>query len=203
MLEALANRWPALAARGAVAILFGILAIIWPGSTLLTLVLLFGIFALADGIVSGVLALGRQPTQPRWLLGIEAALGIILGLTALARPGLTLAAAMTVVGIWALVVGALRIGQAVALRKQISNEWLLAASGALTIVLGVLVLAQPAAAALAVAWLIGILAIAFGAMEIGLALRLRDMARNRAPQMRLWSMRAEEKAAEVRDKIER
>src|SRR5690606_1660489 len=107
------------------------------------------------------------------------------------------------IGAWAVVVGALRIGQAVALRKQINNEWLLVGSGALTIVLGALVLAQPAAASLALAWLIGILAIAFGAMETSLARRVRDLAHAPAPQRRLWSMRAEEAPSEVRDKIER
>ncbi len=203
MLDAIASRWPALAVRGAFAILFGILAIVWPGATILSLVLLFGVYAFAEGALSGVMAFAKQPPQPRWLLGLEAVIGLLVGVAAFTRPGLTAATLLTVIGIWAVVAGGLRIAQAVVLRKQLDNEWLLAASGALTIVVGLMVLTQPAAGALAIAWLIGVLAIAFGAAEIGLAMRLRSVSRTKAPGMRLWTMRAEERPEAARDRIER
>lgn len=203
MRDAMASRWPALAVRGAFAILFGVLAILWPGATVLSLVLLFGLYALADGILSGVIAFAKQPPQPRWLLGLEAVAGVLVGVAALTRPGLTAMTLLFVMGVWAVVAGGLRIVQAMALRKQLANEWLLAASGALTIVVGTLVLTQPAAGALAIAWLIGTLAIALGLMEISLAMRLRSHAHAPAPGTRLWTMRTEEHPEAVRDKIER
>lgn len=203
MRDAMASRWPALAVRGAFAILFGVLAILWPGATVLSLVLLFGLYALADGILSGVIAFAKQPPQPRWFLGLEAVAGVLVGVAALTRPGLTAMTLLFVMGVWAVVAGGLRIVQAMALRKQLANEWLLAASGALTIVVGTLVLTQPAAGALAIAWLIGTLAIALGLMEISLAMRLRSHAHAPAPGTRLWTMRTEEHPEAVRDKIER
>lgn len=196
MLDALASRWPALATRGGFAILFGILAIVWPGATVLSLVLLFGLYALAEGILSGVLAFAKQPPQPRWLLGIEAVLAVLVGITALTRPGLATVTMLLVVGAWLVVAGILRIVQAVSLRQQIQHEWLLGASGALLIVAGLIVLAQPAAGALALAWLIGILAIALGASEMTLAMRLRTVSKA-PPGTRLWSMRTEEERREV------
>lgn len=203
MRNAMASRWPALAVRGAFAILFGVLAIVWPGATVLSLVLLFGLYALAEGVLSGVLAFAKQPPQPRWLLGLEAVAGVLVGVAALTRPGLTAVTLLVVMGVWAVVVGGLRIVQAMVLRKQLTNEWRLAASGALTIVVGILVLTQPAAGALAIAWLIGGLAIALGVMEISLAMRLRSLAHAPEPSTRLYSMRAEEHPEAARDKIKR
>lgn len=202
MRNALASRWPLLAVRGAFAVLFGVLAILWPGATILTLVLLFGVYALADGLFSGGLAMAKQPPQPRWLLGIEAALGLVVAFLAFTRPGVTAVTMLMVAGLWALVLGGLRIAQAIALRKQLENEWSLVVSGALSIVVGLLVVTQPAAAALAFAWVIGILAIALGTAEISLATRLRNLPEGRQP--RLWAMRVEETPeAARRDKIER
>lgn len=204
MLAALASRWPALAVRGVVAMIFGVLAVIWPGATILTLVLLFGFYALAEGILSGILAIAKQPPQPRWLLGLEALLGLGVGAMAIFRPGVTALTMLTVLGVWALAAGAVRIGQAIALRKQIDNEWMLAASGALTIVMGLIVLARPGVGFLTVAWLVGLLAIAFGVAELSLAMRLRTMPTATAAGPRLWSMRAEEVPEEARrDRIER
>lgn len=205
MLSVLASRWPVLATRGILALLFGVAAVIWPGATVLTLVVLFGLYALAEGILCGILAFAKQPQQPRWLLGLEAVAGVVVGFYALTRPGITAVSMLAVLGIWALVAGALRIGQAIALRKQIDNEWMLAASGALTIVLGLIVLARPGAGLLAVAWLVGLVAIAFGAAELSLAWRLRSMPAATAAGPKLWSMRAGEVPEEAarRDRIER
>jgi uncharacterized membrane protein HdeD (DUF308 family) len=190
-----------LALRGTFAILFGILAIVWPGATILSLVLLFGIYALAEGILSGVMAFAKQPPQPRWLLGLEAVLGVFLGFAAITRPGITAVTMLVVMGVWAVAIGGVRIVQAIALRKQLDHEWLLAASGVLAIGVGILVLAQPAAGALAVAWLIGVLAIALGVSEISLAMRLRNLPSAREAGMRLWAMRTEEHPEVARDRV--
>lgn len=203
MLDALSSRWSTLALRGGLTILFGVLAIIWPGATALTLVLLFGTFAIADGILTGILAFSTQPPQPRWLLGLEAILGLLVGAMAVIRPGLTLMAVVSYLGIWAVIIGGLRIGQAISLRKGAGSEWLLVASGALAIVLGIVTIRLPVAGAMTLAWMIGLLAVAIGAAEIALAMRVRSLFKYKEAGSRLWSMRAEEQPVTTQDRIER
>lgn len=204
MLEALKHRSTMLGLRGACAMLFGLLTLVWPGATVLTLVVVFGAYVLAEGLITGVMAFSPQPPQSRWLLGFEALLGLVVGVVAVTRPGFTAATMVTYLGIWAVIVGGLRIVQAVMLRKEPGSAGLLVASGALTIGLGLVAISRPGAGALAVAWVIGVLAIAFGIAEVSLAFRLRQVSRQgttAAP--RTWSMRAEEQPEAVRDRMER
>jgi len=193
MLAVWAERWPVVALRGVFAVLFGIIALVWPGATVLSLVMLFGAFILAQGILSGILAFTRQPPQPRWLLALEAVIGVIAGVVCLTQLGLATLTLVYVLGTYAVIAGVARIFQAVSLRKEIDNEWMLGLSGVLTTLLGVLILARPGAGALAMAWTLGIFAIAFGVAEISLGMRLRSLAMQAVPAgPRVWSMRAEE-----------
>lgn len=176
MLAVLANRWHVLALRGVCAVLIGIAALLWPGATLLTLVMLFGAYALASGILSGVLAFTGQPPRPRWLLVIEAVVGVAAGVIALTQVGITTVSLVVVLGVFGVVAGISRLMQAITLRKEIEHEWLLGASGALTVLLGLLMLAWPVAGAFAIAWTLGFMAIVLGINEVALGLKLRSLA---------------------------
>jgi uncharacterized membrane protein HdeD (DUF308 family) len=178
MLETLTRHWRALAVRGGAAVLFGLMALIWPGITVLVLVLLFGAYALVDGVLALYAALaGRPGAEGRrgWLV-FEGVAGVLAGIGAVVWPGITALALLYLIAAWALVTGAAEIATAIRLRRDIEGEWLMALSGLLSIVFGVLAFVFPAAGALAVVWLIATYAIFFGGVVLVLAFRLRRRA---------------------------
>jgi uncharacterized membrane protein HdeD (DUF308 family) len=176
----LVGNWWAFVLRGIFAIIFGVLTFLWPGMALLTLVLLFGAYAIVDGvfnIVASFRATGAGQ-QRWWVLLLEGIVSIIAGLVAFFMPGLTALALLYLIAAWAVVTGALEIAAAIRLRRQIRGEWLLALAGVLSIVFGVLLFLFPGPGALAVVLWIGAYAIAFGVLLIVLGVRLRRWERS-------------------------
>jgi uncharacterized membrane protein HdeD (DUF308 family) len=178
MTESLMRSWWVLALRGAIAIMFGVLAIMWPNLTLLALVGLFAAYALLTGIVSVVGAMKNRKTDENWwwllILGL---VGIGAGIIAVIHPALTALVLVLLIGANALVTGVLDILAAIRLRKAIRGEWLLVLSGIASIVFGALVFLLPEAGALAIVWLVSFYAILVGALWLGLSLRLRARTR--------------------------
>src|SRR5262249_16143022 len=160
----LARNWGAIAIRGVAAILFGLLTFIVPGLTLTALVLLFGAYALVDGIFGIIAAIRRREGDRPWWTLIEGIVGVVAGPGPVARAGVSGVVLLYIIAAWAVVTGVLEIVAAVRLRRQITNEWWLALSGALSVVFGVLIMLAPAAGALAIALWIGAYAIVFGAL---------------------------------------
>jgi len=171
----LARNWWLVALRGVAGIIFGILAFVMPGITLATLILLFGIYALVDGVLDVIAAVrgGRRQEERWWALLIEGLVGIAAGIVALARPGLTAVVLLYLIAAWAIVTGVFELVAAFRLRHRITGELWLALSGVASIVFGVLIAMFPGAGALAVVLWIGAYAIVFGALLLGLAFRLR------------------------------
>lgn len=173
------TNWWTVALRGVLAILFGILAFLTPGIALISLVLLFGIYALIDGTLSTVAAIRLRHGEPRWWAMLLAGLaGITAGVIAFLYPGLTALTLVYVIGAWAIVVGAFQIVAAIRLRREISGEWLLALIGALCILFGMLMFAAPAAGALTLVFWIGAFAIIVGSLFLVLGFRMRRWARH-------------------------
>jgi uncharacterized membrane protein HdeD (DUF308 family) len=177
MIESLARNWWAVGIRGIAAIIFGVLAFVWPGITLIALALLFGAYALVDGVLSLVAAIRGVPgaASGRWMLLLEGVLGIAAGILAFIWPDLTALVLLLLIGAWAIVTGVLEIIAAIRLRREIEGEWVLALAGLASIVFGALVYINPSAGALAVVWLIGAYAIVFGIALLVLAWRLRGV----------------------------
>jgi uncharacterized membrane protein HdeD (DUF308 family) len=174
MLTQLTRNWWAVALRGVVAIIYGVLALVWPGLTLGILVLFFGAYMLMDGVFAIITAFSnRAGHNSWWVLLLEGLVGIVAGLVTFFNPGLATLVLLVVISFWAIVTGVLEIVAAIRLRKEIQDEWLLAFSGVASLALGVLLLIFPAAGALTIVWLIGVYAILFGAMFLSLGLRLR------------------------------
>lgn len=170
----LARNWGAIAVRGVAAILFGLLAFVVPGLTLAALVLLFGAYALVDGVFSIVAAVRRRAGDPAWwALLLEGLVGIAAGVVTFLLPGLTALTLLYVIAAWAVVTGVLEIIAALRLRRHLTGEWRLVLSGVLSIVFGGLVMVAPSAGALAMILWIGAYAIVFGALLLALAFRLR------------------------------
>ncbi len=173
MLHALAKNWWLILLRGIAFVLFGILTFIWPGITLLTLVLLYGAFALVDGVFSVAAAItGDQPT-PRWWLAIVGLLGIAAGILAFVLPGITAVVLLFLIAGWAIATGILQIAGAIRLRKEIDNEWLLIATGVLSIIFGLILVVQPGIGLVTLLYVIGIYAVVDGILLIMLSFRLR------------------------------
>jgi uncharacterized membrane protein HdeD (DUF308 family) len=171
MLHTLAANWWALALRGLVAVLFGLLTFVLPGITLVTLVLLFGVYALADGILN-VAGFFRVASH-QWALLVEGVLGIVAGIITFAMPAITAIALLYVIAFWAIFTGVLEIIAGIRLRKVANNEWLLLVMGALSILFGGFIVFAPGAGALAIVLWIGAYAMVFGAVLLVLAFRLR------------------------------
>jgi uncharacterized membrane protein HdeD (DUF308 family) len=178
MVIVLARNWWALVLRGLFAVLFGIIALAWPGITLGALVLLYGAYALAAGVfaIASIMA-GRTWGRPWWSLLVEGLVGIAVGIMTFAWPGITALVLLYLIAAWAFVTGIFEIVAAIRLREEIRGEWLLALSGILSILFGLALVVYPGAGALAVVWLIGAYAIAFGALLIALGFRLRSWSR--------------------------
>src|SRR5438874_1276696 len=174
MTIALVNNWWSPVIRGLVAILLGIITLAWPGITLGALVLLFGAYALIDGIVSIAGAWRASKAHERWgVLVFEGVAGIIAAVITFAWPAITALALVFVIAAWAIVTGIFEIAAAVQLRKYIKGEWLLILGGIASVVFGILLAMSPLLGALVLAIWLGVYALIFGGMLVGLGLRLR------------------------------
>jgi uncharacterized membrane protein HdeD (DUF308 family) len=173
MLHSLAKHWWLTLLRGICAIVFGILAFVWPGVTLFTLVILYGAFALADGVLAIAAAIMGGAPAPRWWLAVVGLAGIGAGVLTFAWPGVTALVLLVFIAVWAIAIGVMQIYGAIKLRREIDNEWLLIAGGILSVLFGLVMLGWPGAGALALIFVIGAYAIAEGILLVGLALRLR------------------------------
>ena len=178
----LARAWHWIVLRGVFALLFGIFAFIWPGITLAALVLVWGAYAIADGVMALIAAFTmHEEGKPMASLVIVGILGIAAGVVTFFWPGMTALVLLFFIASWAVLMGVFEIAAAIRLRKHIENEWLLGLSGLVSILFGVLLFLQPGAGALAVIWLIGSFAIFFGILLIALGFRLKGLAGRLAP----------------------
>jgi uncharacterized membrane protein HdeD (DUF308 family) len=170
----LADNWWAVALRGLLAILFGIIAFAAPGATMLALVLIFGAYSVVDGIINIVLAIRGARRQERWgLLLVNGLFGIVIGVAASIWPGITVLAFVLMVAAWALVSGGLMLGSALGLKIS-HGRWLLMLSGVVSLLYGVLLSSAPLIGALVLTWWVGAHALIFGILLIVLAFQLRS-----------------------------
>ena len=162
--------------RGICGIIFGVIAFVYPGLALATLVLLFGVWVLVDGIFRIMGATMRRAHDPDWgwqlVIGI---LGIIVGLLTFHAPGITTLALVIYIAAWVLMVGVSEIAFAVKLRREIKGEWFLILMGLISVVFAFLLLWNPIMGAAALIWLIGWYAVVFGVLAIIFGFRLRKL----------------------------
>jgi uncharacterized membrane protein HdeD (DUF308 family) len=173
MAAVLVGNWWALALRGAFAILFALIAFIKPGITAEIVILFFGAYALVDGVFALVAALraARHHGRSAGLL-LEGILNIVIGIIIFLMPGPALVALIYLIALWAIITGVALMAAGLALTR-LSGEWLLLVSGALSILLGIILFVQPAAGVVALSWWLGIYALLFGIMLLSVAFRIR------------------------------
>ena len=173
MAAILIGNWWALALRGVAAILFAIIAFFWPEITAAVLILLFGVYALVDGIfalVAGWRA-ARHHGRSTALL-VEGVLNIVIAVIVFVWPGPALVALIYLIALWAIVTGVTLVAAGIAL-VRLSGELLLVVSGILSLLLGIVLLVHPALGVIALSWWLGAYALLFGIMLLSLAFRIR------------------------------
>lgn len=179
----LARNWWAIALRGAFAILFGLGALLLPLATIQALVLLFAAYMLADGAFAVVAGVRAATRHERWsLLILEGVADLLAGVAALALPGLTAVVFVLLLGVWSVFSGVLMAVAGFRLHGTHGRWWLVLA-GALSAVWGVLLYLSPVAGAIVLTWWLGGYALAFGALLLVLAVRLRGRRDTEPPAL--------------------
>lgn len=177
MLQSMARSWWVWLLRGIAAIVFGIIAFVSPAATLLALVIVFGIYAIFDGVLAVVTAFQiREDAKHWWVVLLEGLAGILFGIIALVYPLITAGALLLLIAFWAVVTGIMEIIAAIRLRREITNEWSLILTGIFSVILGVMLFVFPGAG-LALVWTIGLYAVFFGVLMIIFGFEVRSLAR--------------------------
>lgn len=171
----MAGEWWMVAVRGLIAIAFGLLALGWPGGALGVLALLFGAYAMTDGMfaMGSAIRVGRLARR-WWPMALEGLAGIVIGVIAIVWPTMASLTLVSFIGAWALITGVMEVAAAVRLRREIENEWLLGLAGVLSVGFGVFAVASPATAVVALVWVVGAYAVLFGVTLVALGLKLRS-----------------------------
>lgn len=178
MLERFSRNWWLYALRGLAAIIFGVVAFTRPEQAVQALVLVFGAYALMDGIFAMAVGIASHRTFSHWwAVLLEGVAGVVVGLLTFFWPNITALAFLFCIAAWAIITGMLEIVAAVQFRRVIKGEWMLIFGGLLSIVFGILLFVYPAAGAVSVIWVIGIYAVVFGILEVIFAFRLNGLRR--------------------------
>ncbi len=180
--ETLKRHWWVPVIRGIAAIVFGVIAFVYPGLTVAVLVLLFGAWVLVDGIFRVIGAIGHRASDKEWgfdlIIGI---VGIIIGFLTFHAPQITALALIIYIAAWALMIGATEIALAIKLRREIKGEWFLILMGLVSIVFAVMLLWNPAVGAAALIWIMAWYAVILGVLGIIFGFRLRSLPTFAAP----------------------
>jgi uncharacterized membrane protein HdeD (DUF308 family) len=184
MIRAISKYWWVFSLRGIIAIVFGLAALLWPALTLGVMVLLFGFFALLEGLLTVVTSFGKGDEKGGWTLLLEGLVGLLVCVIVLLGTSIgsilwpKVAAVMLVYYIagWAVLAGLFKIITAFRIRREVKGEWILGLNGLVSILVGVILILRPEAGVLAVAWLIGILAVIVGIFQLLLGLKFRKIS---------------------------
>lgn len=175
MYDWLTLRWTTLLTRGLIGIAFGALAMAWPDETVAILVVLWGGWALLDGVVT-LSVVGRVPgTGARVLAIVAGVVALLVGFFALLKPGIAAATLTWFLGAWLVVRGVVEIVQAFG-GEETSARWALVFGGLVDGLIGALFMANPGEAALGIAWVLGLLALVWGVALVVLAFVVRRSA---------------------------
>jgi uncharacterized membrane protein HdeD (DUF308 family) len=169
--------WRLIMLRAFAALTFGLLTLVWPGLTLWVLVVMFGAYALVDGVFTLVDVARDRPETRRhrgWLI-FDGVLGVLTGLITFVWPAITALALLFVIAAWAIITGALRLRAAIEVRDEVPHVWLFGLGGALSILFGILLVITPGPGVLVITWLIGWYAIIIAAMLFVHGWRMREL----------------------------
>jgi uncharacterized membrane protein HdeD (DUF308 family) len=175
MLDSMARHWWMFALRGAFAILFGILIVLFPSIAITTFVLLFALYAIMNGVFAIWSVFQNESSAQRWLHIAEGVISILAGIGAFLYPGMTALIMLYIIAIWSIVTGGIQIWLAIQLRKEIEGEFWLGLSGLLSVIFGIILILFPGTGVLAVLLIISAYAVVFGVMLVMLSLKLKSL----------------------------
>jgi len=170
MLNLISRLWKLLALRGILGLVFAAVAFLMPQVAFASLIILFGAYALVDGLCAIALGVRDYGEGQRWWT-----LGVAVGIVTFARPHVTALALLTIIAVWAIFTGVLEILAAFRLRRHYPGEWRLFLAGACSLLFGLPLIVSPGLGAVALMWLMGGYAFIFGFMQLTLALTLRKL----------------------------
>lgn len=173
--------WRYLLLRGIAAIAFGLLTWFQPGISLTALVLLFGSYAIVDGVLAIWAAVaGHGAEQSWWLLLLGGLISVAAGVLAFTQPHLTALALLFYIAAWAIGTGIVEIVAAIRIRREVHGEWRLILAGAVSVAFGFFLIARPGTGALTVLWLIATYAVALGVILVIFAFKARSFGQHLA-----------------------
>ncbi len=173
MISVLIQNWWAFVIRGVLAVVFGLIALFEPGVTMLSLVLVFAAYAVADGVFAIVSAVRAAKAHERWgWLALEGVVDIAAGAVAVAMPGITVVFFVWLLAVWAIVTGICMLAVAFKIDTD-HGRWWLVLGGLASTVYGLMLVAAPMIGALVLTWWIGAYALVFGVAMLIAAFRLR------------------------------
>ncbi len=165
------SSWWAIVLRGVLACIFGVVVLANPGVGIAALILMFAVYAAVDGVAALATAIGhgRAGLPWGWWL-VEGIVSLGIAALALARPGITLLAVVLLVAFRAILLGLVELGGAIG-GKEHDHRWLLGVTGVVSLLFGILLIANPLAGSVALVWVIGVYAVVFGVMLVVVGLR--------------------------------
>jgi len=170
----LKDKWWALVIRGFAAIIFGLFALFIPGMTVGVLLVSFAVYALVDGVFAIAASINRTDRSGNWPgMLVRGIIGILASIAVVTLPAMTALMLLYVIAAWAVISGIVEIAAAIRLRRVIRGGWMLALSGVISVLFGLVLMAFPGQGILAIVWLIGAYAVVFGALMLGLGVALR------------------------------
>lgn len=175
-----ARSWPWILARGIFAVIFGVLALVWPDVTLVAIALMIGFWLLLDGVglIFNAIAASGASGGERLLFALLGVLSVVAGIIAFVNPFTTLGALAILIAVWFIVSGIGQIATAIRIRKAVTGEWLLVISGILAIIAGAITFSVPGVALATGAIIIGVVAVIYGISLVVAAVRLRKLVRD-------------------------
>jgi uncharacterized membrane protein HdeD (DUF308 family) len=175
--QLLAQNWWAFAIRGVLGIIFGLIAFLQPGVTMLSLVLVFSAYAFVDGVFAIIASARAARQHQRWgFLLLEGVVSVIAATIAFLWPGITVASFVFLIGAWAILSGGLMLSAALRLQLNHGRGWL-ALGGLVSVIYGALLIFAPFAGALVLTWWLGAYAIVFGFALMAVAIKLHKRRR--------------------------
>ncbi|ODT99291.1 MAG: hypothetical protein ABS81_26005 [Pseudonocardia sp. SCN 72-86] len=174
--SAIRGVWWLVLLRGVLAILFGLVLLFTPGTALLALVLVFGVYAVLDGVTAVVAGIRHRADDNHWGWHVvQGVISVIAGVLAFAWPGVTVLAILFVIAFWSIVGGIAEISESMTMRRNGSSTWgWVLAAGILSVIFGILLVVQPGVGLATLLWISGIWALVFGVVVVVWAFRLRS-----------------------------
>lgn len=170
------SNWSVFLFNGLIAILFGLLALLVPVETILTLTIYFGLLILLGSLIMFYVAYRNMQAKKSYvLLMSEAILAFVVGAVIAFYPSHSLQVFLILIGIWATIMGLIQIIVSVQMKNKVSNHSMFTINGVITLVFGLLLFYNPLGTVKVLFTIIGLLAVVAGVLLVYLAFKVKGI----------------------------